>query len=82
MNLLLCGGLVFLAIGIMIAAFGKMLETVMEQLHYVLYRYMVAEQYVAAPVNYDLLMIPAVLAGVLGVALCLGYFVKSRGEKG
>lgn len=66
MNLLLCSGLLFLAIGIMIAAFERMLETTTESLAYTLYRYIAVGQYDPAPVNYARLMFPAVLAGIVG----------------
>lgn len=69
MNLLLCSGLLFLAIGIMIAAFERMLETTTESLAYTLYRYIAVGQYDPAPVNYPRLMFPAVLAGVVGALI-------------
>lgn len=78
MNLLLCSGLLFLAIGIMIAAFEGMLETTTESLAYTLYRYIAVGQYDPAPVNYASLMFPAVLAGIVGVVLCLCYFMENR----
>lgn len=78
MNLLLCSGLLFLAIGIIIATFERMLETTTESLAYVLYRYIAVGQYDPAPVNYASLMFPAVLAGIVGVVLCLCYFMENR----
>jgi len=78
MNLLLCSGLLFLAIGIIIAAFERMLEAVTESLGYTLYRYIAAGQYAPAPVNYARLMFPAILAGIVGAALCLCYFMENR----
>lgn len=78
MNLLLCSGLLFLAISIMIAAFERMLETTTESLAYTLYRYIAVGQYDPAPVNYARLMFPAVLAGIVGVVLCLCYFMENR----
>lgn len=81
MNLLLCSGLLFLAIGIIIAAFERMLEATTESLAYTLYRYIAIGQYAPAPVNYARLMLPAVLAGIVGAVLCLCYFMGNR-EKG
>ena len=78
MNLLLCGGLVFLAIGIILAAFERMLETTTENLTYILYRYAAAGQFQKPPINYELLLLPALLAGAVGVVLCLCYALMSR----
>lgn len=79
MNLLLCSGLLFLAIGIIIAAFERMLEATTESLAYILYRYIAVGQYDPAPVNYTRLMFPAILAGIVGgVVLCLCYFMGNR----
>lgn len=78
MNLLLCSGLLFVAMGIMITAFEKMLESTTLSLSYILYRYIATGKYDAAPVDYTRLLIPAVLSGVVGVALFLCYFMKSR----
>ena len=71
MNLLLCSGLLFLAIGIIIAAFERMIETTTESLGYTLYRYIATGQYASLPVNYTRLMFPAILAGIVGAFLCL-----------
>ncbi len=81
MNLLLCGGLVFLAIGIIIAAFEKMLETTTQNMTYILYRYIAVGEFQAPPLNYELLLLPAILAGAVGVVLCLCYFVMGRKTK-
>lgn len=81
MNLLFGSGLLFLAIGIMIAAFEKMLEMTMLSLSYILYRYMAVGQYEPLQVDYTWALTPAVLAGIVGIVLCLCYFVKNR-EKG
>ena len=81
MNLLLCGGLVFLAIGILIAVFEKMLETTTENLIYILYRYMAVGEFQAPPFNYEALLLPAFLAGAVGAVLCLCYAVMSRRKK-
>ena len=81
MNMLLCCGLVFLAIGIMTAAFEWILENTIASLEYILYRYMVTGQYQAFPADYSKLIIPAALTGGMGFVLCLCYFVKNRKEK-
>lgn len=78
MNLLLCSGLLFLAIGIIIAAFERMLEATTVSLGYTLYRYIAVGQYAPAPVNYTRLMFPAILAGIVGAVLCLCYFMEDR----
>lgn len=78
MNLLLCSGLLFLAIGILLAAFRRMLESTILSLEYILYRYMATGNYEAAPVNFGGLQIPAVLAGAVGILLCLCHLVKNR----
>ena len=78
MNLLLCSGLLFLAIGIIIAAFERMLETTTVSLTYILYRYIAVGQYDPVPVNYTRLMFPAILAGIVGAVLCLCYFMGNR----
>ena len=73
MNLLLCSGFLFLAIGILLTGFERMLESAAVSLEYILYRYMVTGNYEAAPMNYGGLLIPAILAGAVGVVLCLCY---------
>ncbi len=78
MNLLLCSGFLFLAIGILLAGFERMLESVAVSLEYILYRYMVTGNYEGAPMNYGGLLIPAILAGAVGVVLCLCYILESR----
>ena len=78
MNLLFCSGLLFLAIGIIIAAFERMLEATTESLEYTLYRYIAVGQYASVPVNYTRLMVPAILAGILGAVLCLCVFWGNR----
>lgn len=78
MNLLLSSGILFLAIGIMGASFVKALETTTESMGYIMYRYMVTGNYVSAPVDYIVLYIPVLLIGMLGIILCVYYFVKYR----
>ena len=45
MNLILCSGLLFLAIAILIATFENMLRSTTLSLNYILYRYIVTGQY-------------------------------------
>ena len=78
MNLLLSSGILFLTIGIMWASFVKALETTTESMGYIMYRYMVTGNYVSAPVDYIVLYIPVLLIGMLGIILCVYYFVKYR----
>ena len=78
MNLLLSSGILFLTIGIMGASFVKALETTTESMGYIMYRYMVTGNYVSAPVDYIVLYIPVLLIGMLGIILCVYYFVKYR----
>lgn len=78
MNLLLTGGILFLAVSIMIAAFVAALESTTSSMGYILYRYIATEQYAVAPINYFRLRLPALFAGAAGIILCICYFVKSR----
>lgn len=78
MNLLLSSGILFLAIGVMAASFVKALEATTVSMSYTMYRYMVTENYVSAPVDYFALYMPALLIGVFGIILCVYYFVKNR----
>ncbi len=78
MNLILCSGLLFLAIAILIATFENMLRSTTLSLNYILYRYIVTGQYDYAPVNYTKLFIPALLAGSIGIILCFFYFTKNN----
>lgn len=78
MNLLLSGGLLFLAIGILTAVFERMLKSTTLSLSYILYRYMVTGHYEYVPVDYTQLLVLAVLAGTVGLFLCLCYFIHGR----
>lgn len=78
MSLLLCTGLLFLVIGILLAAFEKMLQSTTLSLNYLLYRYIVTGQYESAPVDYARLLIPAIVTGVIGFILCACYFIKNK----
>ena len=78
MNLLLSSGILLVTIGIMMAAFVYALRSTVSSMGYILYRYIVTGQYAAAPVNYFRLLLPAAAVGVVGIALCIYCFVKSR----
>ncbi len=78
MSLLLCTGLLFLVIGILLAAFEKMLQSTTLSLNYLLYRYIVTGQYESAPVDYTRLLIPAIATGIIGFILCACYFIKNK----
>ena len=80
-NLLLCSGFLFLAIGIMMAAFEWILKSTIARLEYILYRYMAVGRYESVPEGDAILMIPAFLAGSIGIGLCLYYFVKDKKEE-
>ena len=78
MNLLLTSGILFLAIGVMMAAFVGALKSSTSSLGYTLYRYIATGQYGTAPVNYFKLWLPSVFVVAIGIVLCVCYFVKSR----
>jgi len=78
MNLLLSSGILLLVIGFMMASFIKALEATTVSMSYIMYRYMVTGNYTSAPVDYFALMLPALLVGVLGIILCVFYFIISR----
>lgn len=78
MNLLLSSGILLMTIGIMMAAFVYALRSTVSSMGYILYRYIVTGQYAAASVNYFRLLLPAAAVGVVGIALCIYCFVKSR----
>ena len=54
------------------------LRSIMSGMGYTLYRYIVTGQYAAAPVNYFRLLLPAVGVGIVGMTLCIFYFVHKR----
>ena len=80
MNLLLCSGLLFLAIGIIIAAFERMLEATTESLAYTLYRYIAAGQYDPAPVNYTRLTTEKGNSGLIVCPFGFLYFFCRSGD--
>lgn len=78
MNLLLTSGILFLAVGVMMAVFVWALRCTESSTGYILYRYIATGQYAAAPVNYLKLWVPSVMVAFAGIALCVYYFIKSR----
>lgn len=78
MTLLLTGGLIFIMVSILNFAYVTALQSTTLSTQYMLYRYIVTGQYENAPINYGILFIPSVVAGVIGLALCLCYFLKNR----
>lgn len=78
MNLLLTSGILFLAVGVMMAVFVWALRCTESSTGYILYRYIATGQYAAAPVNYLKLWAPSVMVAFVGGVLCVYYFIKSR----
>lgn len=78
MTLLLTGGLIFIMVSILNFAYVTALQSTTLSTQYMLYRYIVTGQYENAPINYGILFIPSIVAGVIGSVLCLCYFFKNR----
>lgn len=78
MMLLLISGLIFIMISILNFAYVMALQSTTLSTQYMLYRYIVTGQYESAPIDYVRLMIPSIIAGVIGLAICLCYAIKSR----
>lgn len=78
MTLLLTGGLIFIMVSILNFAYVTALQSTTLSTQYMLYRYIVTGQYENAPINYGILFIPSIVAGIIGLALCLFYFYKNR----
>ncbi len=78
-NLLFGSGLVFLMVGILITAFEKMLEETTGNLTYILYRYIAVGEFQTPPLNYERLLLPALLSCAVGAPLCLcGVFLRKN----
>ena len=82
MTLLLISGLIFIMISILNFAYVMALQSTTLSTQYMLYRYIVTGQYESAPINFVNLMIPSIIAGVIGLVLCLFYILKSRKKGG
>lgn len=78
MTLLLISGLIFLMISILNVIYVTALHSTTSSTQYMLYRYIVTGQYTNAPIDYLQLVLPSVLSGVTGAALCVSYIIKNR----
>lgn len=78
MMLLLTGGLLFLMMSILSAVFIAALSHTTNSTQYMLYRYIAVGEYTSVPVNYLQLLLPSIGSGILGLSLCICYFIKSR----
>lgn len=78
MTLLLVSGLLFLMVSLMGIIFVGVLRSTTLSIEYMLYRYIAVGEYAYAPVNYVGLLIPSMIAGLLGAGLCLWYVIQNR----
>lgn len=78
MMLLLTGGLLFLMVCILSVVFIMALRHTTLSTQYMLYRYIAVGKYANVPVDYLTLLLPAIASGIIGLLLCVCYFVKSR----
>lgn len=78
MTLLLVSGLVLLMVSALGGVFVGALYSTTNSIEYMLYRYIAVGEYAYAPVNYAGLVMPAVMAGILGIVLCLWYVIKNK----
>lgn len=81
MMLLLMSGLIFIMVSILNFAYVMALQSTTSSIQYMLYRYIVTGEYENAPVNYMQLLFPSIIAGVIGVVLCVSYILKNRKKK-
>jgi transcriptional regulator with XRE-family HTH domain len=81
MLLLLISGLIFIMVSVLNYAYINALQNTTISTQYMLYRYIATGEYAYAPVDYMWLMIPSIVAGVIGVVLCLCYIIKSRKKR-
>ena len=81
MTLLLISGLIFIMVSVLNFAYVTALLSTTISTQYILYRYIVVGQYESAPIDYMKLMMPSIIAGVIGLALCLCYALKSRKKR-
>ena len=78
LTLLLIGGLIFVMVSVLNAAYVIALQNTTLSTQYMLYRYIATGQYANAPVDYVRLMIPSMITGAIGLVLFISYIVKSR----
>lgn len=78
MTLLLISGLIFIMAGILNFAYVTALQSTTVSTQYMLYRYIVTGQYESAPIDYMKLMLPSIIAGLIGLVLCVSFIIKNR----
>ncbi len=78
MMLLLISGLIFIMVSILNFAYVIVLQETTSSTQYILYQYIVTGQFANAPVNYVKLLLPSIITGGIGLALCLYYILKNR----
>ena len=81
MTILLTGGLFFLMIGALAVLFINALRSTTLSIEYMLYRYIAVGEYAYAPVDYWQLLLPALLLIVIGLILCMAYWLNHRQMK-
>ena len=83
MTLLLTAGIIFIMVSVMIFAYVMALSASTYSTQYMLYRYIVTGKYVNAPISYTQPLIPAIVAGMMGILLCICYLIKNKeGKRG
>lgn len=81
MMMLLFGGLILVMIAILNFVYVTALRSTTLSTQYMLYRYIVTGQYDNAPINFVSLLMPSIIAGVVGLMICGYYLIKSRKKK-
>ncbi len=81
MTLLLTAGLIFIMVSVMIFAYVTALSAATYSTQYMLYRYIVTGKYANAPISYTQSLIPAIVAGMMGILLCICYLIKNKDGK-
>ena len=75
---LLIGGLIFVMVSVLNAAYVIALQNTTLSTQYMLYRYIATGQYANAPVDYVRLMIPSMITGAIGLVLFVSYVLENR----
>lgn len=81
MMLILFGGLILVMIAILNFVYVTALRSTTLSTQYMLYRYIVTEQYDNAPIDFVSLLMPSIIAGIMGLMFCGYYLIKSRKRK-
>ena len=81
MTILLTGGLFFLMIGALAVLFINALRSTTLSIEYMLYRYIAVGEYAYAPVDYWQLLLPALFLILIGLVLCMVYWLNHRKMK-